>query len=156
MAVKEISIKIDNRFMTIEQDECFVLMRVCDIKRIPDYDHPIIRSFKRSINRKTKIVLCIIHSIDSKIFQYRYKEGIFFYKVPKSEFIYKMPNSPLHTFIIVNLRNLGIIEVLSKKNRVLFTLDLNAVIRDIQKLDLSLDKYNRINFTRMPHCVFGK
>lgn len=151
--MKKVIAQKTNHFIIIKEYDSFVIMKAGDMIHIPDYDHPIINDYRRLIYKKTKIVLCLVHSFKSKIAYYRYKEGMFYTKAPKSEFIFKMPHSPLHTFIVVNIKNIGTIEAISDRNKVLCSIDLRIILSQIHNLKLSLDEYNRIDFSRLPLIV---
>jgi len=139
----------------------YVIMKVGDQYCFPDYDHPTIKIFnklrnKRIKDRPVKIVLCLIHSPDSKISIYKYKKEPFNFRMPKSEFIFKMPNSPKHTFIIVDVKNPGIIQAISEKNRLINSLDLHTIMDKLLKLKVSVYENKMIDFSGLPHFLYGK
>lgn len=139
----------------------YVIMKVGDEYCFPDYDHPTIKIFnklrnKKVKNRPKKIVLCLIHSSDSKISIYRYKKEPFNFRMPKPRPIFKMPDSPRHTFIIVDVINPGIIQAVSEKNRLINSINLQTVMDKLLKLKLSVDENKMIDFSQLPHFLYSK
>ncbi len=147
---------MQNRFITFGNgSDSSLIIKVAQDETIAEYEHHAFKKFKRIKDNHYKSVLAVIHSPDSKIATYTIKDGSIRYKIKKPELIFRMPNSPLITFVIVDLQNPGILESISQDKTLLHTLNLETIKNELIDLTLSVRDNGKINHSGLPHFVYG-
>jgi hypothetical protein len=145
------------RFFTVDNDtDSYLILKVGQGPAVALNEHAAFNKYKHIKDNKSKAIFALLHSPDSKITNYKIKNGSFKFNIKKPELIFRMPNSPVHTFFIIDFDKPGKLESILENGTVLLTLDLNTCINELINLDVSLRPDGTINFSGLPHFIYGK